>query len=115
MTRNLPKGDLVEVVAQQIRQRQSGRGLGDRGTREDERAAGAIGVRELSEEARFAYPRFADHRDDLAMDSAHEFEGVLETVHFPVPADEASTQPSSRNRSRNAWMNGIAGLVGSCA
>src|SRR5262249_34598279 len=104
----------AEVLAQQIRKRQIGRCLavGDRRTCKDERTAGAVRVRELPEEPRFANPRFADHRDDLAMASMHELDGVLEAIHLPVTADEARKPPRSHNLHAGAGGAGPRELIG---
>ena len=54
-------------------------------------ASNASGLRdglELEEQARFAYPRLAHRRDDLATALAAEFKRVLHLLQFGLPADE---------------------------
>src|SRR5215468_5256272 len=79
-----------EVGTQKIDNWAIARGLpvGKTARLEDPTAADAVGMRQLMEETRLAYPRITHHGDDLAMPLADLFESGPELLHLSLAPDE---------------------------
>src|SRR5499426_1246296 len=60
---------------------------------EDPTAADAVGMRQLMEETRLAYPRITHHGHDLAMPLADLFESGPELLHLRIAPDELAQAP----------------------
>src|SRR5215831_6041103 len=84
-----------EVGTQKIDNWAIARGLpvGKTARLEDPTAADAVGMRQLMEETRLAYPRITHHGDDLAMPLADLFESGPELLHLRIAPDELAQAP----------------------
>src|SRR5215470_14771470 len=80
----------AEVGTQKIDDRPIARGLpiGEAACLEDSVASNAVGMRQLMEETRLAYPRITHHGHDLAMPLADLFESGPELLHLRIAPDE---------------------------
>src|SRR5215467_3800083 len=85
----------AKVGTQKIDDRPIARGLpiGEAACLEDSVASNAVGMRQLMEETRLAYPRITHHGHDLAMPLADLFESGPELLHLRIAPDELAQAP----------------------
>src|SRR5262249_28658521 len=104
-----------EVALQEVDNGQVARRfpIRDRGDLKDQPIVEATGVRELIEEARLAYPCFANDRRHLTTICAHELMGMAEVCQLGIAPDKAGKPTCGRGfkpRSRGTGTNDLEDL-----
>src|SRR5215468_4091149 len=96
----------AKVGTQKIDDRPIARGLpiGEAACPEDSVASNAVGMRQLMEETRLAYPRITHHGHDLAMPLADLVECGPEPPHFCVAPDELAQAPDNSSLKPSPYL-----------